>query len=380
MSTANVPVRSAAPRLDSLTGLRIIAALFVLLLHTTTSEETRIVDLPWLHAAVGLGALGVPFFFALSGFVLAWSAPPNDRPRHFYRRRFARVFPMHAATWLVACLAILLAGTGLSAAGAGLSLVLLQSWVPQDGIYFAANGVSWSLSCEAFFYALTPWLMPWLQRRGRPINTAVLATSGMAGASFLQVVYGGPFDKSFDLFVFPPFALGFFVVGLCCAELVRSGTRSPLALGPTILVAATTLAVCTWLASLLGLPITAASVVFLPVVALVLIAAADHDLHSPRRSFFAAPPMVRLGEWSFALYLVHTLLLRAMVKVGGWTPPSSTWANVATEVVFVAAAVLTSAAAYTLWEKPLERRLRRARSSGPLTEKAATTLPNDGRR
>ena len=37
-------------------------------------------------------------------------------------------------------------------------VVLVQSWIPVRAIYFGANGPAWSISVEAFFYALFPLL------------------------------------------------------------------------------------------------------------------------------------------------------------------------------------------------------------------------------
>jgi peptidoglycan/LPS O-acetylase OafA/YrhL len=43
-------------------------------------------------------ATGVSFFFVLSGFVLTWSARPDDIATGFWRRRIARIYPVHLVT------------------------------------------------------------------------------------------------------------------------------------------------------------------------------------------------------------------------------------------------------------------------------------------
>src|SRR4051812_31522444 len=108
------------PRLDSLTGARFIAALIVVLLHSTRSIDTRVVDIPAISFVSTLGSLGVPFFFSLSGFVLTWSMTEGDRLRNFYRRRLARVYPLHVATWAVAVAALIAAGGSTPILGLGL--------------------------------------------------------------------------------------------------------------------------------------------------------------------------------------------------------------------------------------------------------------------
>lgn len=118
----------ARRRLDSLTGLRYFAALAVVLLHTVANRyvDAPLVDIPLLGRPVEVGYLAVAFFFTLSGFVLAWNARSADTKRAFYQRRFARVYPMHLLTALVAGTAILLAGGGLTVGGI-IALLLLVS-------------------------------------------------------------------------------------------------------------------------------------------------------------------------------------------------------------------------------------------------------------
>jgi hypothetical protein len=59
------PIVAAAPRLDSLTGMRFIAALMVFGVHSSAMFDGTV-----LPALLAPGAIGVSFFFKLSGFVL----------------------------------------------------------------------------------------------------------------------------------------------------------------------------------------------------------------------------------------------------------------------------------------------------------------------
>lgn len=86
-------------RLDSLTGLRALAAAVVFLDHVPPLLSGHLAG---AESHIGVqGAIGVTFFFALSGLVLQWSARDRDTVRAFYRRRAARVYPAYA----VACAA-----------------------------------------------------------------------------------------------------------------------------------------------------------------------------------------------------------------------------------------------------------------------------------
>jgi peptidoglycan/LPS O-acetylase OafA/YrhL len=54
----------------------------------------------------------------------------------------------------------------------------------------------------------------------------------------------------------------------------------------------------------------------IPGFALLIAAYADRDRCGGRPTFASAPAMVKLGEWSFALYLVHELVLRTALELG----------------------------------------------------------------
>jgi peptidoglycan/LPS O-acetylase OafA/YrhL len=88
-----------ARRLDSLTGLRILAALGVVLIHSVKnpSSQKPLTVIPGLQSVASVGYLGVTFFFVLSGFVLTWSARRGGHAKSFYQKRFARIAPLSLA-------------------------------------------------------------------------------------------------------------------------------------------------------------------------------------------------------------------------------------------------------------------------------------------
>src|SRR5689334_18623603 len=124
-----------APRIDSLTGLRFLAAGAVLLHHTfaPTILNPGVVRLPGTRHLAVVGYVGVTAFFVLSGFVLAWSWDDRRTKAGFYGRRFARVWPLHALTFMTVVLAIepVVGGVGnvdTSPARAAAGLALVHSW------------------------------------------------------------------------------------------------------------------------------------------------------------------------------------------------------------------------------------------------------------
>jgi peptidoglycan/LPS O-acetylase OafA/YrhL len=63
---------------------------------------------------------------------------------------------------------------------------------------------------------------------------------------------------------------------------------------------------------------------------------------------------VRLGEWSFALYLVHELVLRTALELG----PVTFAERAAFAAAGIAVSIPLSGALFTLFERPVEARLR----------------------
>lgn len=342
-------------RLDSLTGLRFLAALWVVLTHTVTAPTNPegMINFGRVVGRVAeLGYLGVTFFFTLSGFVLTWSASGKSiQAADFYRRRFARIYPLHLATTVLAGAVLVATGGAVAVAAWPLCLLLVQAWVPDSATYLALNSVSWSLACEAFFYLLTPALLGWSAKRSS--TACVVAAGGLYGAMGVAAVTVLTFAPSRDQDVWfsPWYSLGTFTSGMALALVLRRGlTRWPSLLAASA-AAAATLGVLIFLSWSVELGRTAATVIALPAVLVVIGAAARHDLQG-RPGWLRSRVMVRLGEWSFALYLTHKMVFsffRQHVAVMG--EPFLFF-------VALAVAIAVSAAAHQWFERPLERKLR----------------------
>lgn len=329
---------------------------------------------PSLIPFAGLGNTGVTFFFVLSGFVLAWTARGDDRPSHFYWRRFARVWPLHLTTTLIALLLMVLWSDKVSWPLLVLTLLMLQAWLPPNDWHYGFNQVSWSLSAEAFFYAVFPLFARSLltsPTRARVALAVVPALMVAVAAAVLSVL---PSKAGFLLFVNPAYRFGEFVIGVALASLIRSGWRPPLSLrGATACVALTYCAGMVFAHVAYGnplrMPIVVGDLLMLPGLALLISAAAVHELDGAP-TWLAAKPLVRLGEWSFALYLIHDLLLRAAAHVE-WT-----WLPTPVLISFsVAAAIILSAVLHVGIERPAERWLRgRIRRSDPQVRAKPTSV------
>jgi peptidoglycan/LPS O-acetylase OafA/YrhL len=363
-TTATAAAAPAVPasRLPSLTGLRWIAALLVFGFHVGTM---RIVAEPDLKAVVdrlfALGLSGVEFFYILSGFVLVWSFRDGEPRRTFLRRRLAKIYPNHLVMFVV----VLLVGRWFADpvnwwAAAG-NLVLLQAWNPIPGYFYSVNTVSWSLSCELFFYLCLPFALPVL-RRWRP---AALWAVVVAAPLLIVALWPGqrlvPEESRWWFTqVFPVVRSLEFWMGVAAAELMRRGRWR----GPNLTVASL-LFVGTWIVA--GQWIRAELWAALLAVAylLVITAAADADVRD-RRTPWRTRPMVWLGEVSFAFYLVHVFVMMTVLRLtGDWGAGLRGWWGPVAVLGFLLLNLLLAAALHRWVEMPLMRRLGPPRRPRP---------------
>ncbi|MEO7000511.1 MAG: acyltransferase [Ktedonobacterales bacterium] len=168
--------KSLAP----LTGARFLAALWVVLYHSTndfgfqmSSQQSEPILLALGNLIVRQGYLAVDFFFLLSGFILSYNYITPDGKlrggkRAFWVARIARIYPVYLLGIVLGAVEYLRDGHALASATItiALHLLLVQSWIPA-ALAFDLNPPAWSLAAEALFYALFPLLLPLCARFGR---------------------------------------------------------------------------------------------------------------------------------------------------------------------------------------------------------------------
>ncbi|BDA63886.1 acyltransferase family protein [Actinomyces capricornis] len=288
--------------LPRLTSLRFFAALLIVLFHAR------------LHHFVPQGQffdvahMGVAFFFVLSGFVLAWASQGRRvEPRRFWVNRFARVYPSHLVTMLIAVILIPPATWGDLA----LNTLLLQAWSPHQATALALNAVAWSLSAEAFFYLLAPWLITAARRL--PERHLVLA----AGAWWLTTIVAGRMlvvvagTEEWPYYL-PLLRSSEFLIGIVLAELFRRGrlrVRPPMWLALLACLGSYLVALAVYRGGVTMQTVPA--VITLPAIVLLVVSAAQADVQG-RGGLLASPALQHAGRVSFALYLTHYLVLAVL--------------------------------------------------------------------
>ncbi|GGM71504.1 acyltransferase family protein [Dactylosporangium sucinum] len=345
-------------RLPALTGLRWAAAVVVFgqhLLeryfdpHLQAPQQLR--SVLWAVLVNG-GALGVSFFFVLSGFVLTWSTRPGEGAGAFWWRRITKIYPATLVTTLAAVAIVGMAGPLQLAT----HLTLTHSWLPRADVYGALNPVSWSLSVEAFFYLCFPLLLPLLRRLRTPAlwGVAVLMVEFVAAVAVDLIPFGHD-TALFVAYLLPPVRMAEFTLGIVIALLVRRGTWRGPGLGWSF-----ALLLPAYAGNLfLPYPANQQALTLIP-VAFVIAAAARADLRG-ERSLWSRPLMVYLGQLSFGFYLVHYLVFVAFERFGLLPQPvGPAAAALATASVF-SFSLIAAMGVYHWVELPALELLRRRR-------------------
>jgi peptidoglycan/LPS O-acetylase OafA/YrhL len=290
---------------DDIQALRAIAVLWVLLYHAQ------------IPGAPG-GYLGVDIFFVISGYLITGliqrALQRGDFSfRAFYGRRARRLLPAAYVVLGVTLLAVPwalnrkeqidFAGQLLGALGFASNVVLWR----QTGYFQGASELKpllhfWSLALEEQYYLVLPALLVFSAARLRA-GVAIAVT----GASLALLAWWQPIDASGAFFLLPTRAweLGLGSIG------ALMGARWAGAGAQRVLRVLRALAWPAW-ALLLLVPMVprwfgashpgpAALVVGLATLVLLL--------REPARLPRAAAPLIRVGDWSYALYLVHWPLL-----------------------------------------------------------------------
>ena len=349
----------------SLTGLRGVAALTVVLYHFSHQWSP---GTP--RTIMGPGYLAVDLFFILSGFLMTmtyggWFAGPFSWPQYkeFLWRRFARIYPVY---FLAVIAEQILSRTHVDGRFLHISSLVSNLFLLQStGIAIIAPrlgetliGASWSLSTEIVAYLLFPAMILILGRKESPKRALVVAAVGLGALAAVALLGAHGSSASLDhnrAASFSPLirTLGDYALGMSLWRFTHflRDRRQPKFLGPALAVA---------LLVLWQEPSTDLAVV--PVLALIV--GIIYRSTDRLACLLASPFAHLLGESSYSLYLIHdpSLSLRQPIQVVlsvAHVPHAFVFSYLLLIVIDVALAY----AIFRLVETPAQRYLQRLRSS-----------------
>ena len=169
---------------------------------------------------------GITYFFVLSGFILVISnakdgqLPDQIERKSFWKRRFARIYPVYLLSVLPFFILQFKYNPDIPLEWQTnpyyASIFLLQSW--NYKLALNINFPAWSLSVEAFFHLIFPWIYFNIHRLK---NTSILALALISWYINIQVVDSLMAEKAPQLFVnfFPLLHVSTFLIGVCAGIL-----------------------------------------------------------------------------------------------------------------------------------------------------------------
>jgi len=301
------------------------------------------------------GFLGMDGFFILSGFIIHYNY--NNRVSSFsvnaiydfFVHRFSRLYPLYIIQIAAGCLVagfLVRKGLGFALGTLPFYILMIQSWfyVFYDGVIMPhvlnQPSITWSISTEIFFYACYPPLL-WvllkerMSYRGFLLSLSLLtlavavtmrwpynhpAELNAVGAAFFGGEDAGNLmtDSSFAFwfaYLSPYMRVLEFVVGMGVAELfLKRPEVPPNSLAFTVAqIGSVAFILITFLPTIYSIAIVENSftiVGFVPALA-VLIYASSFGNKTFVGRFFEKKYLVRMGEWSYSIYLFHIFVIVA---------------------------------------------------------------------
>ncbi|HEX3431304.1 MAG TPA: acyltransferase [Rhizomicrobium sp.] len=390
---------SRSQEIRALKGARALPPLILVLFHYCEGHGYR--GEWWFDLPVARGYLWVEFFFALSGFVLTYVYAQRWRDMwrargyfSFLRARLSRLYPLHLAILLLMVVMVITL-RALAAQGGYLSiydeqwhpivstktfianLFLVQAW--NIFPYLSWNGASWFVSVEFLLCLLFPLYLV-VARGGWRVAILMLIAGAVSLALLAHPRYG--LDLTFHNGIWRGMAA--FGMGVGFAVLHGKAREWGAATLPDYAFSLAQAAVLAWLIYAIyntGWSHRPSDIyTALAVIALVFVLSFDRGLLAKA---FAIPPLLVLGEWSYAIYIGQTPILQLLrhAQMHLYPAPGDivlgrTWAawqplwHWLEPALLVLAAVAWGALLYVAVEKPASVWLKRRGSSAPRTTPA----------
>jgi peptidoglycan/LPS O-acetylase OafA/YrhL len=295
------------PEILALTGLRGLAAVAVVL-NQIGAPKSAPATLQHLIAA---GGLGVPLFYLLSGFVLAYNYPTlslGSGRRALGRYTMARVARIAPLTLAI-----------------GAAVLVLGAVNGSDWVHAVFGDPAWFIAVAIFLYAVFPVLVPVVaaaSRRGVRGLLAVLAVAFCVQLVVLAVRLGIGADTL--LYRNPLVWVPDLVIGMAVAFLVTGGLRVSSRTAYLVQAAAALYAVAITTATAaqgFGTAVEYSAVWAIPLGLVLLTLAAAPS--SKTAQVLASQAAVHLGVIGLAAFLIQRILLHGLGPVTSTNVPKA---------------------------------------------------------
>lgn len=330
--------------LKHLTFLRFIVATWVVIFHDWESLRKYVRPDSKIDVFLGNGNVAVPFFFTLSGFVLAinYADKLNNWKdiKVYIAKRLFRIYPIYFVSILLTLYFEILNHQPSNFFKVFINIILVQSWLT-NSFEPIINHPSWSLSVEFFLYLIFPLLIFFFRKnRAIKINLVILAliTSIWQMLCISEFIYAIPYALSW---VFT------FSIGILWGLIyLKKQYNSSLLL--------------TFVGLSLILSVSFGIVNFWKNIAIYCFGVGSllylmSSLQSNFTKFMSLPIFVKLGEISYSIYIIQFPLKMWFRKV--LSENNIHLSSFKDFMVFYITLCLLSLLAYEWLEKPIKQKL-----------------------
>lgn len=301
-------------RINSLTGLKVIAMLLIFWWHAPIRDPD-----------VDLGARMCELLFVCSGFLVGYNylrkstgaKPTWDDSFRYLKKKFLQIWPLHAICAVVALIFLSTAPIfdGQNLVRFVLNLSLTHAWLSGTSNPFSFNGASWFISALLFCYFLSPAFCSVIKSRKKSIILLFVICGLRISMELISQIYPGQFF-SISFHTFPLIrALEFFMGVLLVPIYSYICDRSQRSTNRKNFVVMTCLEIIAAI-SIIALMITFDKdwirgyyvAAFLP---LVLVFALDGGAVS---RFLSLKPFLLFSKIQFNFYILHQVIIRLVSK------------------------------------------------------------------
>ncbi|NVO23005.1 acyltransferase family protein [Donghicola mangrovi] len=329
--------------------LRAIAAISVILLHASTRFNSP--EMAAIYNFFRFGHMGVDLFFVISGFIISHvSTNYSSNPISFFKARMLRILPQYwilTIIWYFTLILIPVKWADTSFSHLIESLLFIPHWHPSfpNHIWpFLIPG--WTLNYEVFFYGIFSLIL-FVRKEFR---TPILI------GTFTTLVLLGIFNNSkfaIFVFIFNPILLEF-LFGVLINDVISRFKE--ISRGVSIFC------------------------IFFGCLACVLFST-NYDPESPwtRVAYFALPfsfvffgmlnlkiqlihlPLLeKVGDASFSIYLLHTIVLTLIEKILLYFPFNLDWRySLTSSIISIIAAIFLGMQWKTFIESPIQKLVKK---------------------
>lgn len=326
-----------------------IAACLVVLHHISGKLVHAQPEAPLFWAGLfDFGWVGVDFFFVLSGFIIAHTLSSRPTPQDFLTRRLIRIYPpFWVAFGMTLTVALMLPSLRGSIQNFTPWQWILGVGLLPSGFNEPVIGVAWTLHHEVFFYAMAGlWLIaPWTVQVVTAVLLAVPLYSPQADfpASFLTSPLHWEFLFGILAYLYHR------RIHLRAAYWISCSGLAWILLSCAVLTPINDAEG--------GLRVMQFGIGF----GILALGVAAAEYQRALAGQYAQGPMTRigekLGEWSFALYLLHIPVILATLKVFSSAHVQGLGLVYGAGMTAFALSVMASAIYYRLVERPLLKKL-----------------------